>query len=434
MRRYVRVVSICVISVFVSVLYVFQQLASSLETEAGWHEPLPERGARAGGLSLPDSEHRCKSMSVTHWNPYWRLPRDVCGKNCFMESARRYAVDKMSSEGFKVNKTEPVRLAVVACGPRLEETLTMLKSAVLFSHRILHFHIFAEDDLHYGFRDALESWPVRFRSKFNYTTYPITFPSDNAKEWKKLFKPCASQRLFLPLILTEVDSLLYVDTDILFLQPVEEIWNFLSQFNSSHMAAMAPEHEEPRIAWYNRFARHPYYGKTGVNSGVMLMNMTRIRAKRFKNDMTTVHLRWADLLMPLLQKYKLNITWGDQDLLNIIFHYNPESLFVFPCHWNYRPDHCIYGSNCATAEQHGVYVLHGNRGVYHDDKQPAFRAVYEAIEKYPFGEDIFNFLLKPLEEKLKNTKHTYCGRSSHLFIKKLQESIRNLQNDNHNAR
>ncbi|XP_053497210.1 glucoside xylosyltransferase 1 isoform X1 [Ictalurus furcatus] len=428
MRRHLRLVSVCVISVFVSGLYVFEQLASSLETDAG-----------AGGLSPPHPQHRayfsrsvrCKSVSVTHWNPYWRLPRDVCGKNCFMESARRYAVDKTSSE---MDRAEPVRLAVVACGPRLEETLTMLKSAVLFSHRTLHFHIFAEDELHAGFRDALESWPGSFRSKFNYTTYPITFPSDNAKEWKKLFKPCASQRLFLPLILTEVDSLLYVDTDILFLQPVEQIWNFLSQFNSTHMAAMAPEHEEPRIAWYNRFARHPYYGETGVNSGVMLMNMTRIRAKRFKNDMTTVHLRWTDLLMPLLQKYKLNITWGDQDLLNIIFHYNPESLFVFPCHWNYRPDHCIYGSNCAAAERHGVYVLHGNRGVYHDDKQPAFRAVYEAIQKYPFGEDAVSFLLKPLEEKLKTTMHTYCGRSSHLFTKKLQESIRKLQNDNHNTR
>lgn len=45
-----------------------------------------------------------------------------------------------------------------------------------------------------------------------------------------------------------------------------------------------------------------------------------------QNDMTTVHLRWTDLLMPLLQKYKLNITWGDQDLLNIIFHYNPGTL------------------------------------------------------------------------------------------------------------
>ncbi|KAK3558139.1 hypothetical protein QTP86_009861 [Hemibagrus guttatus] len=354
MRRYVRLVSVCVISVFVLVLYVFEQLASSLETEDGWREPLPERGGRVGGLSLPHSEHR-------------------------------YAVDKTSSAVLEADKTEPVRLAVVACGPRLEETLTMLKSAVLFSRRTLHFHIFAEDELHSGFKDALESWPARFRSKFNYTTYPITFPSDNAKEWKRLFKPCASQRLFLPLILTEVDSLLYVDTDILFLQPVEEIWNFLSQFNSSHMAAMAPEHEEPRIAWYNRFARHPYYGKTGVNSGVMLMNVTRVRAKRFKNDMTTVHLRWKELLMPLLQKYKLNITWGDQDLLNIIFHYNPESLFVFPCHWNYRPDHCIYGSNCAAAEQHGVYILHGNRGVYHDDKQPAFRAIYEAIQKLTLG-------------------------------------------------
>lgn len=84
------------------------------------------------------------------------------------------------------------------------------------------------------------------------------------------------------LILKEVDSLLYVDTDIIFLQPVEDIWALLSHFNSSQLAAMAPEHEEPRIGWYNRFARHPYYGKTGINSGVMLMNMTRLREKCFK--------------------------------------------------------------------------------------------------------------------------------------------------------
>lgn len=66
----------------------------------------------------------------------------------------RYATDKTS---FEVDRGEPVRLAVVACGPRLEETLTMLKSAVLFSHRTLHFHIFAEDELHSGFRDAVSS-------------------------------------------------------------------------------------------------------------------------------------------------------------------------------------------------------------------------------------------------------------------------------------
>lgn len=86
----------------------------------------------------------------------------------------------------------------------------------------------------------------------------------------------------MQLILKDVDSILYVDSDILFLQPVDRLWSFLSGFNSTQLAAMAPEHEEPRIAWYNRFARHPFYGRTGVNSGVMLMNMTRLRSMFFK--------------------------------------------------------------------------------------------------------------------------------------------------------
>lgn len=317
----------------------------------------------------------------------------------------------------------PMHLAVVACGERLEETLTMIKSAVLFSVKRLHLHIFADDQLHAGFIEALESWPGFIRYRFSYRVYSIRFPNENAAEWKKLFKPCASQRLFLPLILEDVDSIVYVDSDILFLQPVDLLWRFLSDFNSSQLAAMAPEHEEPRIAWYNRFARHPFYGRTGINSGVMLMNLTRMRSMFFKNDMTSVGLRWEELLMPLLQKYKLNITWGDQDLLNIIFHYNPESLLEFPCQWNYRPDHCIYGSNCASAEEDGIYILHGNRGVYHDYKQPTFRAVYEAIKKYTFGTDPVTSLLEPLEEELLKTTHTYCGKSHTLFTKRLRNSV-----------
>ncbi|XP_075711147.1 glucoside xylosyltransferase 1 isoform X2 [Rhinoderma darwinii] len=326
---------------------------------------------------------------------------------------------------------DPMHLAVVACGNRLEESVTMIKSALLFSIKPLQLHIFAEDQLHNDFSTILNSW--RFSEKFSYALYPISFPSENAAEWRKLFKPCASQRLFLPLILKDVDSLLYVDTDILFLRPVDDIWSFLNEFNSSQIAAMAPEHEEPRIGWYNRFARHPYYGKTGVNSGVMLMNMTRIRKKHFKNDMTTIRLHWGEILMPLLKKYKLNITWGDQDLLNIIFSHNPESLYIFPCQWNYRPDHCIYGSNCNEAED-GIFILHGNRGVYHDNKQPAFRAVYEALRNFSFGDDIIHSFLHPLELELQKTVHTYCGRIHKLFTKQLTKSIDDIHTRDFNVR
>lgn len=48
----------------------------------------------------------------------------------------------------------------------------------------------------------------------------------------------------------------------------------------------------------------------------------------FQNSMIPSGLSWEDILHPLYQKYKNHITWGDQDLLNIIFHYNPgEDLF-----------------------------------------------------------------------------------------------------------
>ncbi|XP_016888576.1 glucoside xylosyltransferase 1-like isoform X1 [Cynoglossus semilaevis] len=440
MRCFLHAFLLSAVFTFCSLLYVFSKLVSTFEDGevkewgVSWqgnrhrssHDTghLLRKGPGPSGLRYrKDEPDRCKSLSVSYWNPYWRLPADVCGVNCFVESSFR---ERSGSEVKKLND-ETSHLAVVACGPRLEETLIMVKSAVLFSKKPLHIYIFAEDDLHDSFKTALDSWPATVRTKFKFKIHAITYPEENASEWKKLFKPCASQRLFLPLILKEVDSLLYVDTDILFLRPVEDIWALLSQFTPDQLAAMAPEHEEPRIGWYNRFARHPYYGITGINSGVMLMNMTRLREKFFKNDMTTAVLKWEEILMPLLQKYKLNITWGDQDLLNIIFHHNPESLYVFPCQWNYRPDHCMYGSNCHQAEEEGVFILHGNRGVYHNDKQPAFRAVYEAIQKYNFGEDLETALLDSLEASLQTTTDTYCGRSSHLFTKRLKQSAISVQ-------
>uniref|UniRef100_A0A8I5ZMN1 UDP-D-xylose:beta-D-glucoside alpha-1,3-D-xylosyltransferase n=1 Tax=Rattus norvegicus TaxID=10116 RepID=A0A8I5ZMN1_RAT len=298
-------------------------------------------------------------------------------------AASRGKLARRSGEVRSLHSVPPelwIHLAVVACGNRLEETLVMLKSAVLFSHRKMRFHIFTEDAL----------------------------------------KPEFDKQV----ILKDVDSLLYVDTDVLFLRPVDDIWKLLRQFNSTQLAAMAPEHEIPKIGWYSRFARHPFYGSAGVNSGVMLMNLTRIRSTQFKNSLIPTGLAWEEMLLPLYQKYKNAITWGDQDLLNIIFYFNPECLYVFPCQWNYRPDHCMYGSNCKEAEREGVSVLHGNRGVYHDDKQPTFRALYEAIRDFPFRDNLFQSMYYPLQLKFLETVHTLCGRIPQVFLKQIEKTMR----------
>lgn len=52
-----------------------------------------------------------------------------------------------------------MHLAVVACGERLEETLTMIKSAVLFSIKLLYLHIFAEEQLRANFVEVV-SWKL----------------------------------------------------------------------------------------------------------------------------------------------------------------------------------------------------------------------------------------------------------------------------------
>lgn len=116
-----------------------------------------------------------------------------------------------------------------------------------------------------------------------------------------------------------MDSLIYLDTDSLVLRPIEHIWNHFKQFNSTQLAAVTQEGEVPALNWYSRFSMHPYYGKLGINSGVMLMNLTRMRAFQMEQKIADIYV-----------KYKLKITWGDQDLLNILFHFHP-GLFQNNC-------------------------------------------------------------------------------------------------------
>ncbi|XP_071505879.1 glucoside xylosyltransferase 1-like [Diadema antillarum] len=311
-------------------------------------------------------------------------------------------VQRAGDSGKAPGADSVINLSVVCCGDRTNETLVMLKTATILTERPLHFHIFAEDELQPGIAARLNAWPTAYRRKLTFDLYSISFPSgEDQQEWKKVFKMCATQRLFLPDLLVGVDSLLYADTDVLFIRPVDEIYDFFKQFNSTQLAAMSPEYEVKNIGWYNRFARHPYYGETGMNSGAMLMNLTRMRS-----------FGWTQKIVTYYHEYKLKITWGDQDLINILFHFYPQGIFSYPCEWNYRSDHCAY-KNCHRASQQGIAVIHGSRGVYHSQKTPAFRAIYETFRDYTLGADLEKGLIQPLVATFSEpaVKNTSCGKT-----------------------
>jgi len=291
----------------------------------------------------------------------------------------------------------------------------MIKSAVLLTRTPIHVHIFADDELRPQFQQQLESWPSDVRNQLLFTLYPIQFPaSQSVEEWRKLFKLCASQRLFIPDILLDVDALLYVDTDVLFLRPLNDIWQFFSEFTTSQIAALAPEHEEPTASWYARFARHPYVPPYGVNSGVMLMNLSRMR-----------DVGWSGHMVEYFAKYRYDITWGDQDLINIFFHFQPERLYQYSCAWNYRPDHCMYMSNCKAAEQEGVSVVHGCRSSFHNDKQPVFKALYDAVYSHTFSSNL-STLLSAVNINMQSAAPSACDQVSAIFTKQLRRTIENI--------
>jgi UDP-xylose:glucoside alpha-1,3-xylosyltransferase len=108
-------------------------------------------------------------------------------------------------------------------------------------------------------------------------------------------KPCAGLKLSLPAMLPlNVTSVLNVDTDILFLRDVGGLWDYFKFFNSSQVAALAAE-TETEGPWYGTHAncKAPFYQPHGLNSGVMLLNLTRCRA-----------LGWSERLAEHAEKYR----------------------------------------------------------------------------------------------------------------------------------
>ena len=91
-----------------------------------------------------------------------------------------------------------IHISAVVCGERSMEAATMLKSTSLLTNRTVQFHIVAEDHLHGELKNIFSEWQTVKSGQVRFKLYSLLFPpGENAGEWKRLFKPCAAQRLFL---------------------------------------------------------------------------------------------------------------------------------------------------------------------------------------------------------------------------------------------
>ncbi|XP_063873182.1 glucoside xylosyltransferase 1-like isoform X1 [Scylla paramamosain] len=271
---------------------------------------------------------------------------------------------------------------------QLRQAAVMVKSAAALTSTTLRYLVVADSkELYYNFSNLTSGWPVEYQRRVSFEWYPVWYPEDR-EDMRSMFRTCATERLFLPDMFPSVDAAIYVDTDLIFLSPPEDLWAEFQKFDEVQVAAMAP-----CLYHYGSFRNKvPFYGDTGLNAGVMHMNLTRM--KDFPGG------GWIAANMKVFDIFKKRIKLADQDILNILFYKYPEYLFELGCEWNYRMYQCSDGNKCPGAARSGISILHGNAMSFVKGNEMKLQTVFEVWEQHELGKPL-TILLSELERKLK---------------------------------
>ncbi|XP_022243542.1 glucoside xylosyltransferase 2-like [Limulus polyphemus] len=206
-----------------------------------------------------------------------------------------------------------IYIATSVCGNRLAEALVMIKSVFIFTETPTHFIFFTELELRPPLERQLKIWQ-RLQPNISYTFRLASYPaSANESSWKLLYRPCSTLKLFLPDLLTELDAVLVLDTDVLFLRSPKGFWAHLYQMRPFHLMGLSEETPSASLGWYpNHVSAFKIYEDKGVNGGIWLMNLTRLRQHNFTREVLHIY-----------DQYGEHIDFGDQDVVSIFYGRRP---------------------------------------------------------------------------------------------------------------
>lgn len=115
-----------------------------------------------------------------------------------------------------------------------------------------------------------------------------------------------------------MDSIIYLDTDMIITGNIAELWGYLGRQTEEQLIGVA-RNNEPEDVHYDEihiygFGDIPHVAPKGVNSGMLVMNLTKMR-----------EYDWQARIVRLYEDYMKISGWlEDQRLLNIILYYDPS--------------------------------------------------------------------------------------------------------------
>ncbi|CAL4064011.1 unnamed protein product [Meganyctiphanes norvegica] len=317
------------------------------------------------------------------------------------------------------NRGENVTFIIIMCSGKpkknmkvnqeqMKQFTVLLKSAAMLTRTILRFHIIADTD---KIQDSISSittkWPEEYSNRLVFEYHKLAYPPGYEKI-RNMYLPCATQRLFLPDMFSEMDAAIYVDTDAIFLRRPEELWEEFNKFDDMQLAAIGP------TSFYRlAHLKVPYYRPGGLNPGIMMMNLTRMR--HYPLGSIPVKEGWSTAMLGIVNAYQGRLQYADMDILNIFFNQNPRLLYPLGCWWNFLMTHCKKQSPCLphmASENRGVALLHGAGDVFIRNIEKKLKVVFKVFEKYNIGSPV-NGILTPLKLNLSasvKSSSSYCDQ------------------------
>ena len=287
---------------------------------------------------------------------------------------------------------EVVHIVCVLCGRghRLDEAEMMVKSAVLHTQTDLHFTIVTDQQelLEPRIRAILGmtkqfSITINFHlpgdfmiiNSFCYAIFAYLGQieekdSDIVNTWA----PCIGLRTYFPSLFPNFKKIIYVDTDVLFQDSPHNLWRHFQYMNRSQIIGVAVDQALLSISSYDNDVSFPS-PPGGLNTGVMLLNLERMRKIGYK-----------DIVLKIIKHFKDLLALPDQDVKNILTGLFPKLLYRLPVSWNSNIMTCagcieeqplckinqIPGSN-------NVSLIHGTSHTFH---QSVSITTYQGIKMF----------------------------------------------------
>lgn len=262
----------------------------------------------------------------------------------------------------RVVELREIEFAVIACSGNANDssqttldTLAMMKSAALLTKSTIHFHIFTEDSMYHTYIKELDRWPPLTRHKVSFEFRHVMYP-ELFSEWEVRHRTCHSLILFLPQVMPHLSYVMFVSKNVLFLNNIKHLWYSMLDFKEGHVVGVAEDDSEP-AKYGHKVLGIPYSGKKRLMTDFIMYDLNRMKNSVFKipvarkkncNDCRTYwdafetkEMAWhPNMIRNLYDLFREDIYSPEQDLINVLMHFNPDKLYLIPKSWKFEVSSC----------------------------------------------------------------------------------------------